>query len=112
MEKIRERKTGKMYNNSERKSGLCKDQLITVEDLAQFKAELLEALEPLLRSSKTFNDKKWLKSYEVRKILGISAGKLLTLRTNGTLPFARIGGVIYYDQQDINQMFENRKLKQ
>ncbi|WP_118976561.1 helix-turn-helix domain-containing protein [Taibaiella koreensis] len=99
-----------MYN--EKKPTLYRDQLITVEDLAQFKTELLESFKTLLSGSKPATSKQWLKSHEVRKLLGISAGKLLTLRTNGTLPYTRIGGVIYYDRQDIEQMFDSRKFQQ
>jgi hypothetical protein len=73
--------------------------------------ELLELLKPLLKGNGTTPVKKWLKSDEVRKLLDISAGKLLTLRINGTLPYTKIGGVIYYDQDDINQMFSSRKFQ-
>ena len=45
--------------------------IITKEDLKEFKIELLEDLQKILNSSKTI-EKKWLKSNEVRKILKIS----------------------------------------
>ncbi|WP_421878262.1 helix-turn-helix domain-containing protein [Marinoscillum sp.] len=39
----------------------------------------------------------------------MSPGTLQNLRINGTLPFTKIGGVIYYDYQDIHKMLtENR----
>jgi hypothetical protein len=53
--------------------------------------------------------KKWLKSYEVRKILDISPGTLQNLRLNGTLPFTKIGGVMYYDYADIQNMLQAHK---
>ncbi len=53
--------------------------------------------------------KKWLKSYEVRKILNISPGTLQNLRLNGTLPYTKIGGVMYYDYADIQEMLQSRK---
>ena len=53
--------------------------------------------------------KKWLKSTEVRKLLGISPGTLQNLRINGTLPYSKIGGVIYYDHEEIqNILAQNR----
>lgn len=100
-----------MKNSLENRQRLYRDQLLTVEDLEHFKMELLELLRPVLKGNNNAQAKKWLKTEEVRKMLGISAGKLLTLRINGTLPFTKIGGVIYYDQDDISQMFSSRKFQ-
>jgi hypothetical protein len=96
---------------TENKMAMFLDRLVTIEDLEQFKIELLQEFRGLTKGSPTQSNKKWLKTNEVRKILGISAGKLLTLRVNGTLPYTKIGGVIYYDQEDINQMFTSRKFQ-
>jgi len=84
-------------------------RLLTIDDLLAFKKELLAEIKSLTKGRAA--EKKWLKSTEVRKILGISNGKLLTLRINGTLPYTKIGGVIYYDQEDIDQMFVSRKFQ-
>lgn len=88
---------------------ISKDQLVTIEDLEQFKGELTEIIKSLLNGSSNSPSKPWVKSNEVRKLLGISAGKLLSLRTNGTLPFSRIGGVIYYKTVDIHSLFKDHK---
>jgi helix-turn-helix protein len=53
--------------------------------------------------------KKWLKSYEVKKILNISTGTLQNLRSNGTLPYTKIGGLIYYDAELINKVMAGQK---
>lgn len=50
--------------------------------------------------------KEWLKSYEVRKLLGISAGTLQNLRLNGTLPYTKIGGLMYYRYEEIRKLME------
>jgi len=49
-------------------------------------------------------EKKFLRSTEVRKMLGISVGTLQNLRVNGTLPYTKVGGIIFYDQKDIAKM--------
>lgn len=90
---------------------IYREQLITVDDLEQFKVELLTEFKTLLKGTGVQPGKKWLKTHEVRKMLGISSGKLLTLRINGTLPYTKIGGVIYYDQDDIQQMFIAKKFQ-
>ncbi|WP_051049854.1 helix-turn-helix domain-containing protein [Nafulsella turpanensis] len=87
-------------------SRLYRDQLITTEDLLAFKSELLSEIGRLFRQSSEEPVKKWFKSAEVRKLLGISPGTLQNLRVNGTLPFTKIGGVLFYDAEDIRKMLE------
>jgi hypothetical protein len=43
----------------------------------------------------------WLDSQDVMQALHISPRTLQTLRSNGTLPYSRIGNKIYYLKQDI-----------
>lgn len=90
---------------------LSKDQLLTINDLITFKSELLTEISKLFQQSviKGSQSKAWLKSKEVRELLKVSGGKLLTMRVNGTLPYTRIGGVIYYEYKDIEQMLEKFK---
>ena len=84
--------------------------IITTEDLHEFKLELLDEIKELLNNQSGRMKKKWLKSPEVRKFLGISPGTLQNLRINGTLPYTRIGGVLYYDYQEIMQVLEKNKV--
>jgi hypothetical protein len=44
-------------------------QLITVDDLFQFKKELLQELLTALKSQVNSTPKKWMKSHEVRRLL-------------------------------------------
>ncbi len=84
--------------------------IITTEDLREFKMELLDAIKQLLANQSGYATKKWLKSPEVRELLGISPGTLQNLRINGTLPYTRIGGVLYYDYQEIIQVLEQNRI--
>lgn len=83
-------------------------EVLTKEDLNQFKTELLSAISQLLNAN-PLNKQKWLKSKEVLELLTISPGTLQNLRVNGTLTFTKIGGTIYYDQEDINKILELNK---
>src|SRR5215831_14898160 len=85
------------------------NQLVTVADLEEFKNELLLGVKSLLEENKKTAKQEWLKSYQVRKLLGISNGTLQTLKNNGTLPFSKIGGIIYYNLNDVNKMLEERR---
>jgi hypothetical protein len=40
----------------------------------------------------------------VRKLLNISTGTLQNLRINGTLPYTRMGSILYYKQADIDKI--------
>ena len=79
--------------------------IITKEDLQLFKQELFYELKQFLSPS-TQAQKQWLKSNEVRKLLNISPGTLQNLRINGTLRYTKIGGILYYKQEDISGILE------
>lgn len=83
--------------------------IITPEDLQAFKKELLEEIKKLLAQHNNSPHRKWLKSPEVRRMLTLSPGTLQNLRVNGILPFTKIGGVMYYDYDDIIKMLEKNK---
>ena len=72
--------------------------------------ELLDDIKQLLNNQSGHVSKKWLKSPEVRELLGISPGTLQNLRINGTLPYTKIGGVLYYNYQEIIQILENNRI--
>lgn len=86
-------------------------QLVTLDDLDTFKYELVSEFKSLLKEYGGKPAKRWLKTEEVKKLLGASTNTLAALRITGTLPYTRIGGVIYYDFDDIEKMFESRKFQ-
>lgn len=84
-------------------------EVITREDLNDFRVLLLKELKDLLQLNQQ-QTKQWLKSTEVRKLLNISPGTLQTLRINKTLSYTKIGGTIYYAYQDIEKVLELNKV--
>ncbi len=85
--------------------------IITVEDLEVFADNLLQKIKTLMEEKQaTTPQRKWLKSNEVRRLLAVSAGTLQTLRINGTLPFTKIGGIIFYSYEDIEYLIEQKKI--
>jgi hypothetical protein len=88
---------------------IYRDQLLTVDDLADFKRQLLFELKNMVKELLGEPTKKWLKTHEVRKLLKISPGTIQTLRSNGTLPYKKIGNIIYYDLKDIQRMLESNR---
>ncbi|RAW03492.1 DNA-binding protein [Pseudochryseolinea flava] len=83
--------------------------IITPDDLQTFKRELLEDIRKMLTQQNPSADRKWLKSHEVRKLLSLSHGTLQNLRTKGVIPSTKVGGVFYYNHDDIKKVLENHQ---
>lgn len=77
---------------------------MTKEDLESFRVALLADLVRIMKVSDPVQP--WLKSYEVRKLLKISPGTLQRLRTQGILPYSRIGGTILYKYEDVKRLVD------
>lgn len=87
-----------------------RDQILTQSDLIEFKEDMLQEFKRIIKECVSgAPGKKWLKSTEVKKLLGISHGFLQSLRDTGVLPFTKIGGSIYYDYEDITLMMATNK---
>ena len=85
-------------------------QIITTEDLLEFKSDLIEEIKVIAKDLKNNAGKKWLSSRDVKKLLGISHGTLQNMRINGDLPYNKVGGVIFYDVNDINKMIDSTRV--
>ncbi len=85
-------------------------EIITKEDLDEFREILLNDIKALLGKSPN-EPSKWLKSYQVKNLLKISPGTLQNLRVNGTLRFSKIGGILYCKYEDIVRVLEGEKAK-
>lgn len=94
----------KKKEQARKENATYRNQLVTIEDLANFKEELVKEIKALLDGTSSHANKEWLKSSEVRNLLSISPGTLQTLRVNGTLPFQKVGGTIYYKWKDIENI--------
>jgi hypothetical protein len=69
----------------------------------EFRKHFAETEHPLLteKPSDEMPLDGWIDAQDVMQALHISPRTLQTLRSNGTLPFSRIGNKIYYRRQDI-----------
>mgnify|MGYP000713251162 CR=1 FL=1 len=84
--------------------------IITPDDLEQFKWELLADIKQLLDKKQDkvapVKETEWIKSHQVQRLLGISPGTLQNLRINGTIPYSKVGGVLFYKKTDIQNILE------
>lgn len=86
---------------------------ITRVDLKIFKMELLSSIKELLNDNETrMMKKEWLRSTQVMDMLKISMSTLQTLRINGTIPFTKIGGLIFYEVGEIEKVLMENNVNQ
>jgi hypothetical protein len=85
--------------------------IITTDDLREFKMELLDDIKNLLSKQTTGKLKKYLKSSEIMDLLQVSPGTLQNLRINGTLPYTKVGGIIYYDAEEIQKVMTANRVQ-
>jgi hypothetical protein len=73
--------------------------------------ELKRIIAEEIRGNLTAKTKRFMKSAEVRKMLGgISAAKLQSLRVGGYLPAINADGLWLYDVEDILKFVSNNKI--
>lgn len=77
-------------------------EIVTLEKFNDFENRIFKELEQLKQNTAIEN--RWLKSNDVKELLGISHGKLQDLRDRGLIPFTKLGGVIFYDRKEIETM--------
>lgn len=85
--------------------------VLTKEDLEEFKKELLRELKILLCAHLGKPHTRWLKTQEVTDLLKIGKGALQTLRINGTLSYTKLGGTLFYDANEIEELMQKNKIK-
>jgi hypothetical protein len=97
--------TAKNTGNTSRPS-IRRDQLLTVQDLFEFKTQLLTEFKAILGEHQVQGERQWLKAFEIRKMLRLSPGKLQYMRDKGVIPFKKLGGITYYDLHQIEQLMQ------
>ncbi|MGQ1787510.1 helix-turn-helix domain-containing protein [Saccharicrinis sp. GN24d3] len=89
---------------------LFREQIVTIGDLEEFRALLLKDLGKMMDQNNVNTGKKWLRTYEVKEMLGVSQGTLQNLRNNGHLPFTKVGGIIFYESREVTKMLGKNSL--
>jgi hypothetical protein len=85
---------------------MSSDQIATKEDLIELEKSLKAHFAELIVSHRP---KKFIKTGELKKILGLSDSGVQNLRISGILPFTRLNGTIYYDWDEIVAILEKGK---
>lgn len=81
-------------------------EFITKEELENFKDQIIQEINTVNQNQAP---KKWLRSKEVREMLNVSFGTLQNMRINGSIPFTKIGGTLFYDYDEIVRTLNENK---
>lgn len=80
-------------------------EIITRRDLEEFRYRLIDELVEIIRNQDSKTEAEYLRSKEVRKLLGgISNGTLQNLRVKGLLKPSKIEGVFYYKLSEVKAL--------
>jgi excisionase family DNA binding protein len=85
--------------------------ILTTEDLQKFKEELMMELKQLLarqqKKEPQGQQREWLRTKEVCRMIGVSLSKLQYMRDNEEIKFTRVGGTIFYSVEEINKLLSS-----
>ena len=85
-------------------------KIVTVEQFLEFEKKILDKIDHLFKS-KSGQRKQYLKSQDLRKMLGnISHSKLQEMRINGEISFIKLRGMYLYDYDEIIKIIEEHKV--
>lgn len=85
--------------------------IVTSDDLERLKEEMLYEIKEILIKYERITIDRWIKSGKVMDKLEISPGTLQNFRINQTIPFTKLGGIIYYDETKINEIMVMNETK-
>lgn len=74
--------------------------ILSDTELDEFRRQLLQDLIDYFSIDKPIENR-WIKTAEVRKILGCSVNTIHNYKNAGILPCNKIGGTYYYDKQKV-----------
>ena len=86
-------------------------EIITREDLMEFRDQLLSELRALVIEQKQrmyiTGIEQGYKTSDVKKLLGCSTNKLIALRIKRNIRTKKVGGTLYYNKADIKKLLED-----
>jgi len=85
-------------------------ELISADELQQFKAELLAELKDAISSIKTSSPNDYLTAEQVKEILGISSKQFQIMRNRHQIIHYVVGRKIYVKRSDLDAFLEEYKI--
>ena len=83
-----------------------RNELLTVGELYDLEERLYKKIIDFLEKTQP---QKWIRTSELKDILGISDSSIQSLRNAGKLPYSKIGGSYYYNYEEVIGLLEENK---
>jgi hypothetical protein len=83
--------------------------VITAEDLERQLQKVVDELKFAVTNNDSSNVR-WIRSKQVKELLGISDSKLQTMRINRSITYSQIDGTYFYDKVSILRLLEQNKV--
>jgi len=84
-------------------------EIVTKEDLQLFRMQLLSDIRAIMTAQNTKSVNQSVEGYktrDVRKILGCSVNKLISLRIARKIRWKKVGGTVYYNRDDVRKLVD------
>ncbi len=82
--------------------------VITAEDLERQLQKVVDELKFAVTNDSS--NVRWIRSKQVKELLGISDSKLQTMRINRSITYSQIDGTYFYDKVSILRLLEQNKV--
>ena len=92
---------------------MTQNEIATKQDLQQAEQRILKGVEQLVanattkKSATNIPERKYLRTREVLKYLGISENTLKMMRDKRQIPFTKLGKLLYYPEAEIIAILNN-----
>ena len=82
---------------------------ITAEDLERQLQKVVDEVKSAVTITDS-NNVRWIRSKQVKELLGVSDSKLQTMRINRSITYSQIDGTYFYDKESILSLLEQNKV--
>ena len=83
--------------------------VINAEDLERQLQKVVDEVKFAVTNNDSSNVR-WIRSKQVKELLGISDSKLQTMRINRSITYSQIDGTYFYDKESILSLLEQNKV--
>ena len=86
-----------------------KNDILTVRHLLEFEVRLINKIKEITKRNE--QQKKWLRTSDLKKLLGLSSSSIQSLRISGILPYSKVNGTLYYDYDEVQALLQEHKVQ-
>ncbi|SHG46240.1 DNA binding domain-containing protein, excisionase family [Fodinibius roseus] len=85
-------------------------ELLTRQDLDEFKQEFMDILETKLKAAinEIQLNKRWLRTGELAEYLSLSTSQISVLKAEGVIKARKLGGTNYFNKIEIDEYLQNQ----